>query len=101
MSVIIDDSGVIESSGKTLPILLSNVDLDVFPESGDCVRGLPCRVYVEAASPVSGDPVDIEGEVVLRDAKGNDQRLAELKTVHEGRGVSSYFTTPSQGICRL
>ena len=96
---MIDDSGLIESSGKTLPILLASVDLDAFPESGDCVVGLPCRIYVEAASPISGDPVDIEGDVVVKPTHGKYQgtRLATLRTTHEGRGVSEYFVTPAEG----
>lgn len=56
----VDDSGVVESSGKSLPLLLQSVTVDVFPEGGECVAGLPCRLYIEATGPL-GDPVDVAG----------------------------------------
>ena len=40
---------MIEPIAKTIPILLKTVDLAIYPEGGDLVAGLPCRVYIEGA----------------------------------------------------
>ena len=90
----VDDNGVMETSSKTLPILLMSVDLDVYPEGGDLIAGLRTRVYVEATAP-SGDPADIVGGVF---AVGSNAMLVKVRTTHEGRGVSEYFTPPDAGM---
>jgi uncharacterized protein YfaS (alpha-2-macroglobulin family) len=81
LSFVVEDGGVVESATKTIPILLQTLDLVFYPESGDLVAGLPCRVYVEARTP-SQKPADLVGHVV--DSSG--RKVAELRTEHEGRG---------------
>jgi hypothetical protein len=63
LSLRVDDHGTLETVGKTLPLLLATVDVDVFPEGGDLVVGLPCRVFVQATAP-SGDPADVIADIV-------------------------------------
>ena len=81
LSLAVDDGGVVEPIAKTIPILLQTVDLAVYPEGGDLVAGLPCRVYLEART-VSGKPADLVGSVM--DSHGSP--VASVKTEHEGRG---------------
>ena len=93
LSVTVNDGGVIETTSKTIPILLQSVTVDVYPEGGQCVLHLPCRVYIEATGP-SGDPVDVSGNIC---AVGSAAVVATVSTVHEGRGVSTLFTPDSAG----
>lgn len=77
----IEDGGVVETAAKTIPILLQTVEIKVYPESGDWVANLPCRVYFEARTPAQ-KPADVAGVVV--DSKG--RQVAVFRTEHEGRG---------------
>src|SRR5262249_45004084 len=58
LSLAISDGGVVETIAKTIPILVRNVDLAIYPEGGDLIANLPCRVYVEARTP-SQKPADL------------------------------------------
>jgi len=90
LSLTVADGGVIEPIAKTIPVLLNTVDLSIYPEGGDLVAGLPCRVYLEARTPAQ-KPADLVGEVI--DSRGNP--VAEVATEHEGRG--RFVLTPQEG----
>ncbi|MGD0767300.1 MAG: MG2 domain-containing protein [Tepidisphaeraceae bacterium] len=90
LSLAVADGGVIEPIAKTIPILLNTVDISIYPEGGDLVAGLPCRVYVEARTPAQ-KPADLVGEVI--DSRGN--AVANVTTEHEGRG--RFLLTPEEG----
>ena len=82
LAFVIEDGGVVETATKTLPILLQTVDLQIFPEGGELVGGLPNRVYLQARTPAR-KPADISGIVV---EGGSGRTVAEFATGHEGRG---------------
>jgi len=71
LAFVIEDGGIVETASKTIPILLQTVDLQMYPEGGDLVAGLPARVYFEARTPAK-KPADIAGVVV------DDLELAHL-----------------------
>ncbi|MBN1900171.1 A-macroglobulin complement component, partial [Candidatus Sumerlaeota bacterium] len=81
LSFAIEDGGIIETASKSIPILVSKVDLQAYPEGGDLVPDVENRVYFEAIAP-NGRPADVTVE--LLDSKGNN--LVTSKTEHEGRG---------------
>ena len=43
-----------------MPVVGRNVIVEFFPEGGNLVAGVPCRVYFRATTP-AGQPVDIRG----------------------------------------
>lgn len=86
----IEDGGVTETATKTIPILLQTVDLSLFPEGGELVAGLPCRVYVETRTPFK-KPADVAGVVLTAD----DRQVGTFHTEHEGRG--RFVFTPEKG----
>jgi alpha-2-macroglobulin-like protein len=90
LAMTIEDGGVVETATKTIPILLQTLDLTLYPEGGDLVLGLPCRVYVEGKTPAK-KPADLEAAVV--DETGVE--LVVFKTEHEGRGRVTF--TPAKG----
>jgi len=90
LAMIIEDGGVVETAAKTIPILLQTVDLSMYPEGGDLVAGLECRVYFEAKTPAK-KPADLAG--VILDAKG--KQVAQFRSEHEGRGRFTF--TPEKG----
>ncbi len=97
LAFLIEDGGVMETATKTIPILLQNLDIALYPEGGELVAGLAGRLYVQARRP-DGKPADIGGEIIRVDASnkalGGDA-LVSLKTLHEGRGLTEF--TPKKG----
>lgn len=96
LTVIVRDGGISESTTKTLPVVVSDLDIDLLPESGHLVAGLPTRVYAEVRAH-NGEPADIIADIVAvhTNAGGTSksvEAVASLNTVHEGRGVSEEFT---------
>ncbi|GMU22953.1 MAG: hypothetical protein AMXMBFR13_30370 [Phycisphaerae bacterium] len=85
LSFVIEDGGVVETAAKTIPILMQTVDLQLYPEGGELIAGLPTRVYLEAKTPAH-KPADVAGVVV--DANGTE--VAAFRTEHEGRGRFSF-----------
>jgi hypothetical protein len=97
LAIIIEDGGQMETASKTIPIILQTLDLSFYPEGGESVADLPGRIYVQARRP-DGKPADVEGEIVRIDAAGaalNEPVAAELRTLHEGRGIVAL--TPLKG----
>ncbi|GMV41369.1 MAG: hypothetical protein AMXMBFR64_30850 [Myxococcales bacterium] len=92
LAMTVTDGGVVETATKTLPILVQTVDLQLFPEGGDLVGGLPCRVYFEGRQP-NGKPADMDGIVV--DAAGRE--VARFQSGHDGRGVFGMVPAPGEG----
>lgn len=91
LALVIDDGGAVETASKTIPILLQTVDLQMFPEGGELVAGLPSRVYLEAKTPAQ-KPADLAGVIV--DEQG--QTVAEFRTEHEGRGRFTFTPAADQ-----
>lgn len=88
--MVIQDGGVVETASKTIPILLQTVDLELYPEGGDLIAGLPNRVYFEAFTPAK-KPADLAG--IILDEEGNE--VATFESQHEGRG--RFRLTPRAG----
>lgn len=86
LTFVIADGGVMETAAKTIPILLSRIDLRVYPEGGYLVAGLENRVYFEATAP-NGRPADIVAELVDDLGSGVTQTSSE----HEGRGSFTFI----------
>lgn len=95
LSFVIEDGGGIETATKSLPVLLQQLDIAFYPESGDLVAGLNSRVYFQALQP-NGKPADIRGHIVeLHDNATHSAALAQFSSAHEGRGTFSF--TPAKG----
>ena len=81
LTVLIEDGGVTESIQRRIPILLKELQVQLFPEGGDLVQELPGRVYFQAKNLI-GKPADIEGRVV--DDTG--AVVARYRSFHNGMG---------------
>ncbi len=90
LTLKISEGGMTESISRSIPILLAKLNLDLFPEGGDLVEGVPSRVYFQALKP-SGKPAEIKGVVV----DGNGAEIATLKSYHHGMG--RFEITPEPG----
>ncbi|HET9622346.1 MAG TPA: MG2 domain-containing protein [Kofleriaceae bacterium] len=81
LTILASDGGVTESIQKRIPIVMKTMQVELFPEGGDLVEGLPGRVYVAAQTPL-GKPADVSGRVV--DEHG--AVVGEFTTIHDGLG---------------
>mgnify|MGYP006280966733 CR=1 FL=1 len=90
LTLKVSEGGLTESISRGIPILLAKLNLDLFPEGGDLVAGLPSRVYFQALKP-SGKPAEIEGVVL----DGDGAEIATLKSYHHGMG--RFEITPEAG----
>ncbi len=90
LAVSIDDGGTQETQVKTIPIQLSKVKVDFYPEGGHLVAGLENRVYFAAKNPL-GKPIHVAGQVLDRQGR----EVARVETIRDGLG--SFRFTPSRG----
>jgi len=90
INVMIEHQGRIESISRSVPILLNNIKIGLFPEGGDLVQGINSRVAFRALNEF-GKPADIKGIVVNQ----NDEKIAEFESFHQGMG--SFRITPEKG----
>jgi hypothetical protein len=91
LTVLVDDGGITESIQKRIPIVMTTLNVALYPEGGDLVQGLPGRVYFMAKTTI-GKPADIEGKVV--DDRG--QIVSTFKSVHDGMGSFELQPTASR-----
>lgn len=87
LKLVVDDIGRREELVRDVPVEVSTVNVQFFPESGDLVAGLPNRLHYRARTPL-GQPVSIEGRVV-------DSRKNLIAEIQGERGVISF--TPAVG----
>ena len=81
LTILAEDGGVTESIQKRIPIVMTTLQLGLYPEVGELIDGLPGRVYLMARTLI-GKPADVEGRVV--DDRG--RQVAEFRSIHDGLG---------------
>ena len=85
LSVTVRDSDGGETISEEVPINLGKVNVEFYPEGGKLVAGLPNRLYFYCRNS-HGKPVHMEGSI----AEGANRSIADVATIHEGRGVVSF-----------
>lgn len=78
-------NGQTEWVRKLVPVTSPAVWLEAFPEGGECVAGIPGRVYLRATG-ANGDPADVTGAML--DA---GREVARFRT---SKGVGQFTWTP-------
>ncbi len=90
LNVLIPYKGSTESISRSVPVLLDNIDLQFFPESGKMIQGTQNTIAFKALNEY-GKPADISG-VVYNEA-GN--HIADFNSFHDGMG--SFEFKPQYG----
>lgn len=91
LNVMIDYNGSTESVSRSIPIVLNNIALELFPEGGDLVSGLESNVAFRAVNEF-GKPADVEGVVLT--AKGS--QVASFASFHNGMGAFRFTPQPGE-----
>lgn len=84
-------NGQTEAISRSIPLVLNQVDVQFFPEGGDAVAGLPCRMAFKALNEF-GKPADISGEIL--NAAGNV--VTQFSSYHNGLGAFEFV--PKAGV---
>lgn len=91
LNVMIDYNGNTESISRSVPIVLNNINLELFPEGGDLVSGLESNVAFRATNEF-GKPADVEGIIVTD--KGS--QVATFSSFHNGMGAFRFTPQPGE-----
>ncbi len=90
LNVMIDYEGTTESISRSIPIVLDNVSMQLFPEGGYLLHGMKNRVAFTALNEF-GKPADVSG--TLKDDAG--KTIAKIESYHQGMGAFEF--TPAKG----
>ncbi len=90
LNFMINYEGRTESVSRSIPILLNNIKLALFPEGGDLVESLETKVAFQALNEFD-KPADFQAIVV--DNSGNE--ILKFNSFHKGMGAFSF--TPQKG----
>lgn len=89
LNVMIAYQGKTESISRSVPIVLNNLSIEIFPEGGDMISGFSSKVAVRVLDEF-GKPADIKGLIETKKGK----KITEFETFHQGLG--SFQLTPKQ-----
>ncbi|MDW8418562.1 MAG: MG2 domain-containing protein [Chitinophagales bacterium] len=90
LNAMMEFEGRTESISRSVPIVLNQIDLQLFPEGGDMVAGVQNRIAFRAMNEF-GKPADVEGVIV--DDKG--AVVQKFSSYHFGMGA--FDLTPQTG----
>lgn len=90
LNITINYDAYTESISRSIPIVLNKIDLQLLPEGGSFVHGVPTQIAFKALNE-NGKAADVKGEVW--DGKGN--KVASFESYHFGMGKFNF--TPFRG----
>lgn len=91
LNIQIEHEGQMEAISRAIPIVLNKIDLQFFPEGGDAVAGLPCRMAFKAVNEF-GKAADVAGTVL--DSRGRE--VATFASWHNGMGAFDFQPLPGE-----
>ena len=91
MQLVVEDKGVQESITRSIPIVLNNISLQLYPEGGDIIEGSKSTVAFEALDEF-GKGADITGELLDK----NGKVLQQFSSYHLGMGAFSFTPSPNE-----
>ncbi len=91
VNILIPHNGSTESISRSVPILLDNLDVQFFPESGQLIAGTSNTIAFKSLNEF-GKPADISGRIV--DETGN--HISNFESYHDGMGGFEFEPTLGQ-----
>jgi len=91
LNVMIDYQGQTESVSRSIPIVLNQIKLGLYPEGGDMVNGIESNIAFRAVNEFN-KPADIEG-IVYNDDK---DVVCNFSSFHQGMGSFSLKPEPGK-----
>ncbi len=90
LNLRVEGEGSMVGFTRPIPLTPARPTVDILPEGGDAVVGLPGRVYL-AARRAAGRPADVSGRIL----DDRDALIAEIRSVIDGR--ARFAWTPEAG----
>ncbi|MDO5970378.1 TonB-dependent receptor plug domain-containing protein [Flavivirga aquimarina] len=90
LNILVPYNGTTESISRSVPVVLDNIDLQFFPESGKTISGTTNKIAFKAINEF-GKPVDVSGEIVDK----NNVIISTFNSFHDGMGAFSL--SPKKG----
>ena len=82
LNIMIEYNGLTEAISRSIPIVLNDIKLQLYPEGGDLVEGLESKIGFRAVNE-NGKPADITGEII---EKESGKKVIEFSSFHNGMG---------------
>ena len=97
LSVTIVDGGQPETIVRPIPVIGKQLNVEFYPEGGDLIEGVPCRVYVQVRTPL-GKPADLKGRITDgKDKVADFATLTDAENPGVNRGQGTFVFTPQAG----
>jgi len=90
LQIMVKDKGIEESITRSIPIVLNKIDIQFYPEGGNLIEEVKCKVAFEALNEF-GKGADVKGEII--DQSGN--KITTFESFHLGMGAFEF--TPRNG----
>lgn len=81
LNVLVPYKGSTESISRSVPVVLDNIDLQFFPESGKIIAGTKNTIAFKALNEF-GKPVDVAGDIY----EENGTKITSFLSFHDGMG---------------
>ena len=97
LSVTFKEKDDAEAIVRNIPVVGKKLNVEFFPEGGDLVAGVPCRVYFQVRTPLE-KPADLEGDIT-----DGTETVAHIRTLTDAdlpgvnRGQGLFIFTPVAG----
>jgi hypothetical protein len=98
LAVRFTDGANVETIVRPIPIVVKKFHVQLFPEGGDLVAGVPNRIYFQARTTLD-KPAELTGRLVDQDGK----EVAKFETLHDDKepganqGMGVFAFTPVEG----
>jgi hypothetical protein len=98
LAVQLTDGANHETIVRPIPIVLKKLFMDFYPEGGDLVAGVPCRVYFQARTTLN-KPAELQGRLVDQTGRVVTavRTLADDKELGVNQGMGRFEFTPEAG----
>ncbi len=92
------DGGTTETIVRPIPVALRKLNVEFFPEGGEMIAGLPCRVYFTARTTL-GKPAELRGRLVDKAGKvvATVQTLNDDTEAGVNQGMGVFAFAPQAG----
>ena len=97
LTAVVRAGGVSETRTARVPVVGRRLAVEFFPEGGNLVAGVPCRVYVRATT-LAGEPADVRGTVTDgREVAARVETFTDPEVPGANRGLGAFTFTPKVG----
>jgi hypothetical protein len=98
VSLTFNDGGSVETIVRPVPVVLSKLEVEFFPEGGDMIAGVPNRIYFQTRTTL-GKPAELKGRIMDEtNAVACDvETFSDPRQPFANHGIGAFSFTPLEG----